>query len=461
MKSCEYPATAMTMLMVVILPFAGACNGGGGHDAGEDTGNDPDGADDEGSIDPAAEDMPADEISPEAEIPDTAEDFSEPPDDIADDSGEEAGPSCGADAVNVTDRGVTGDGETDDTAAIQALFDDESLDSIYFPAGTYMIGLQSGCGACALRIERDGLTVCGEGAASILKLSDPGSDSRTVRAINVTGDDVSLVDFTLDGSRIPGTGWEYEQEHGVFVLDDAARFHARGLEIHHFQGDGIFLYRAQDAVVHENYAHDCWRAALNLEVGTGTDCHDNRVERCNSGVHIEMDTDGTVNADTWIHHNTIAPLQPDTESGGTGIVLNGRADGLLRTVVEFNTIDQTGDPAPYSAIICATTSGAILRSNTIIGSVDSQHGILTAWYGNTGMTIEGNVLEDCTYNAPVLCGGATVATPNDGITVHDNVARSSCTWTGIPYGDSFDGGFVWVVGAAPTTNLDAHDNVFE
>jgi hypothetical protein len=452
---------ALALLAALLAGCGNDTSAVDGTDAADDRRGDGDAVEGDADAGTESSDEASAESEAEADALDGADEPGETPGDVADAPEEETGPSCGPDAVNARDRGVAGDGTTDDTAAIQALLDDAAVAAVYFPAGTYRIGLASDAEARALKIERDGVMLCGDGAASILKLADPGSSGRWVRAIHVTGDDVGLADFALDGSRVAGTGWEYEQEHGVFVTGDAARFHARGLEIHHFQGDGIFLYRAQDAVVEGNSIHDCWRAAINLEVGTRTRCSDNTIERCNSGVHIEMDTDGTVNADTQIRNNSIAPLQPDTGRGGTGIILNGRTDGLLRTVVELNTIDQSADPGPYSAILCATTRGAVIRANTIRGSVDPEHGILTAWYGNSDLTIEGNILEGCAANAPVLCGGATVATPNDGITVHENVARSSCTWSGTPYGDAYDGGFVWAVGAAPTTRLDAHDNVFE
>jgi len=42
-------------------------------------------------------------------------------------------------AVNVKDRGVKGDGKTDDTAAVQAVLD-SSATEVYFPDGTYLLG---------------------------------------------------------------------------------------------------------------------------------------------------------------------------------------------------------------------------------------------------------------------------------------------------------------------------------
>ena len=444
-------------LVLVTLWVPAACNGSGGHGADAD-------AEIEAEIptdfeEEAGEmDLDVAHEDPEDEEGDMALPDAEDAEDQDDDGG---GGPCSEDAVNVRMNGAAGDGVTDDTAAIQALIDDAANAELFFPAGTYRISRQAE-EWWALRISRDGLTLCGEGAASVLKMADPGSADHWLRAVRVTGDDVSLINLTLDGSRIAGTGWEYEQEHGVFVHDEASRFNARGLEIHDFQGDGIFLYRAQEATIQDCFVHDCWRAGINLEVGTVTECFDNTIHHCNSGIHIEMDTDGTVNADTHIHHNTITPLQPDTGEGGIGIDLLGRPDGLLRTLVELNTIDHGDAVLPvYAAIICGLTTDMVIRNNTIRGAVDPDHGIITAWFGNGNLTIESNTLEECAYVAPVHCGGATVSTPNDGIEVHDNLARNTCTWSSPGYGETFDNGFVWVTGAAPTTNLDAHGNVFE
>ena len=61
----------------------------------------------------------------------------------------------GLDFINVKDFGVIGDGQTDDTAAIQNLLDNSSIRTIYFPKGKYNI-------TETLIIRRSGLKIVGD-----------------------------------------------------------------------------------------------------------------------------------------------------------------------------------------------------------------------------------------------------------------------------------------------------------
>src|SRR5437868_3958107 len=49
------------------------------------------------------------------------------------------GAAISLEATSVLDAGLTGDGESDDTAALQKAFADGKLD-LHFPTGTYLLG---------------------------------------------------------------------------------------------------------------------------------------------------------------------------------------------------------------------------------------------------------------------------------------------------------------------------------
>ncbi len=95
--------------------------------------------------------------------------------------------------VNVMKYGATGDGVTDDTAAIAAAIEALSTgDALYFPAGVYRasrVGLKSN------------MTVQGDGWCSVIKLIDNAPDDYT-NCLDIEGEEnVIIRDIKLDGSR--------------------------------------------------------------------------------------------------------------------------------------------------------------------------------------------------------------------------------------------------------------------
>jgi hypothetical protein len=114
-------------------------------------------------------------------------------------------------AVSVKDFGAVGDGITDDTAAIQAAFDDPSLAPIYFPFGTYKV---SGTGlACLTLSVNKNIYGCNLGS--------------TIRADNAGGTTaLILVAITASAGFGDVRGWEMRNikafhngggQHGLFI----------------------------------------------------------------------------------------------------------------------------------------------------------------------------------------------------------------------------------------------------
>lgn len=95
--------------------------------------------------------------------------------------------------VSVVDFGAVGDGVTDDTAAIQEAITAAYNNSLYIPAGTYII---------SSRLDiTDSIKIYGDGMdASILK-SAAGGTHIVLYSYNISGiDNVTLVDFAVDGN---------------------------------------------------------------------------------------------------------------------------------------------------------------------------------------------------------------------------------------------------------------------
>jgi nitrous oxidase accessory protein NosD len=105
----------------------------------------------------------------------------------------------------VSEYGARGDGETDDTEAIQQAID--SNESVYLPSGTYLVG--------ALEIRQDGFTLEGEGWDAVLLSS---SDS-VITAEGVTG--LTLRSFQIEGDYSNETQRGVTLEHvSEGVLED-------------------------------------------------------------------------------------------------------------------------------------------------------------------------------------------------------------------------------------------------
>lgn len=120
--------------------------------------------------------------------------------------------------LNVRDYGAEGDGRADDTRAIQRAIDDASDgDTVYIPAGTYMLDRHAGEGI----IVYDGddhaspLTIEGDGSDTMLKMEGGQSDTyRMIRHLRPRGNEVLLRNMVFDGNKsehpgVSGTAVEY------------------------------------------------------------------------------------------------------------------------------------------------------------------------------------------------------------------------------------------------------------
>ena len=214
----------------------------------------------------------------------------------------------GFDYFNATDYGATGDGATDDTAAVQAAIDaaEPVGGTVYFPRGTYILD--------PVYIESDNVRLLGEGRLSILKRK-PATVTNTdsVGIVNAHGTSMNhlsgivLERLAFDGNKAnivvdPGGDvydvectsfifvdhgliqqcWAYDSTSEGFDFDDCADCvvldctaeNCDGYGVHfsngcvRMRGRGCYAYNC--GVAHERGGFDCYSG---LQYSSYEDCH--------------------------------------------------------------------------------------------------------------------------------------------------------------------------------------------
>lgn len=168
---------------------------------------------------------------------------------------------------NVMNYSATGDGATDDSEAFRDAIAAAVVSGreVYVPNGTYLLGRDGGNFYC-LNLPAS-VVVRGESrGGAILKMKAGAADS--VRLIRAEGEDVAILNLTLDGNKASQTANEHR--HGVFA-DGTTRLHLQRVTSQNFTGDGIYLYTAaNDTTVIDCKCSDNDRNGITFG-GAGTD----------------------------------------------------------------------------------------------------------------------------------------------------------------------------------------------
>jgi len=202
--------------------------------------------------------------------------------------------------LSVRDFGATGDGKTDDTAAVQRAVDALPRAGggvLTFPRGTYLV--------TSVRLA-PGATYRGEQGAVVKRPPGQGKWVRTfVGSYSGDRDSPPLVirDLTFDGSsedQGPYAKYELEQAHLIFLVGDPAkpgRLNAAVENCRFVDGvaDGLSVYTNVNAMVHNCEATDVFRGGFVLTGGNSTadvDGLTTRGKRHPTGIDIEVDGKG-------------------------------------------------------------------------------------------------------------------------------------------------------------------------
>jgi hypothetical protein len=213
-----------------------------------------------------------------------------------------AGADTRAAVVNVRAYGASGDGKTDDTAAVQKAVDAAPTGgTVRFPRGVYVVR--------SVNI-RPGLTYRGEKAV----IKRPAAMPNWTRTFTTdrpgyihSGDaDSPLTTFeglTFDGNRdqqAPFSRHAMEQAHLLFLIADPSRRGrlralVRGCRFQESVADGISVYTNVDVTVRDSTARNCFRGGFVLTGGHSRAHVVNFTttgDRLSRGIDIEVDGKG-------------------------------------------------------------------------------------------------------------------------------------------------------------------------
>ena len=309
---------------------------------------------------------------------------------------------------DVTDFGATGDGVTDDTAAIQAAIDAAEAvapASVYFPntASDYSVSSQ-------LNINTAGVTVFGEGNGSKIKV-----DADSIRLFYVTVSDVTFHSLFLEGFAYGTSNYTVSPsmagEHGItFVGASSSAYlsnvHVKDCKIKRFSGTGVAAQFIEDFSIVNNRIEDI----------------------THSGVSIISGRQGTISS------NDVDDVGEPTEQGASAPV---DSYGIALSRVEHDSL--ATHPRPSDVTI----------ANNVVKNVPNWEGIDT--HGGHRIVVNGNQVYGCRIGVAIVpcdrSNGDSYFAPRD-ITVTGNVIDSGLTdgtahagisFAGASFGDSFTG----------------------
>lgn len=280
--------------------------------------------------------------------------------------------------VSVKDFGAKGDGSTDDVSAIQAAIDSlpDSGGTVFFPAGTYMLGTSSGeVGVfpdwtpiqTALIVRTDNVLLTGEGSQSILKLVP----NTKMRVISVVSSNVIFEKITVDGNKANRNGsvpWPNGDvvDGLLYAYSSAKNVTFRYCEARNGIEDGIGFWESDDSFVHDCYSHDngtiqAGGAGISLSGGKRAKALNNTViSNTATGIWSAFGSNDVLIKDNFIENNAKGGI---TIGGGT--FENGLSDQNNGFTIIGNTIRNNGKDVFPALTVFSSKNGTISENNVI------------------------------------------------------------------------------------------------
>lgn len=163
---------------------------------------------------------------------------------------------------DVTAFGATGNGTTDDRAAIQAAINacaSSGDRDVYLPSGTYLV-TQAGTAFFNLNVP-SGIRIRGASQSSTMIKQAAGMGD-SVRILQLTGDDIHVEDMTLDGNKANQAANEHRA--GTFATS-TNRLVIENVTSQNFNGDGFYLFtNANQSTLRNVYATGNTRNGMTL-----------------------------------------------------------------------------------------------------------------------------------------------------------------------------------------------------
>jgi parallel beta-helix repeat protein len=355
---------------------------------------------------------------------------------------------------NVKDYGATGNGSTDDTAAINTAIAAATAagGTVFFPAGTYM--------TTGITIDgKDDFTLLGSGPASIIKMVANNSNN-IIRIQNSTR--FSVLDLTLDCNRANNTlGTDEDLQCGIHIVSSSA-FLLRGLRLlnAHMSGIRTGLFNTDTGGCTDGAITNCYvNLGVTADQGIGI-WHSQRISVTNcvvqqggwGGIVLTRSDNCTVAGNTCYNNSYVI-----SGGGGHGIALEGArwstVTGNICYGNEVNGIHLEVDPQTSARYVeGCTVTGNIMHSNvhgiflgktvsnTVANNViysNTQAGIILA-EDTTRCILDGNICKDNADQGIWLKGSACQVQNNEvegsalqGIVVqlasHSAITNNHCT----------------------------------
>lgn len=251
---------------------------------------------------------------------------------------------------DVTAFGATGNGTTDDRAAIQSAINACSSSGdrdVYLPSGTYLV-TQAGSAFYNLDLPA-GIRLRGASQAGAV-IKQAAGTAGSVRILQITGDDIHVEDLTLDGNKANQAADEHRA--GIFATS-TNRLVVHNVTAQNFTGDGFYLYvGANQSTLRNVYATGNARNGITL------------------GASI---TGAVVTASRFIGN---AAQQVDSEPGSGATVNN--------ISITDCTIDGAGVSNDYALTVSGSGSASRSYGWTVAGNTING-GIFVVWTDGVGI----------------------------------------------------------------------------